>query len=78
MESNNDLEVDKEEYQSVFKVFDKNDEGKIHISQVNDFIAKFEQIKVGNDGSNDGNNKGDFGNSAKTLMKGGYAQPTQS
>jgi len=35
-------DVDKEEYQSVFKVFDKNDTGKITINQVNEFINRFE------------------------------------
>ena len=38
-----DFNIDKQEYQSVFKVFDKNNSGEINIGQVFDLITKFEQ-----------------------------------
>ena len=38
-----DFNIDKQEYQSVFKVFDKNNTGEINITQVFDLINKFDQ-----------------------------------
>ena len=38
-----DFNIDKQEYQSVFKVFDKNNTGEINITQVFELINKFEQ-----------------------------------
>ena len=38
-----DFNIDKQEYQSVFKVFDKNNTGEININQVFDLINKFDQ-----------------------------------
>lgn len=38
-----DFNIDKQEYQSVFKVFDKNNQGEINIAQVYELINKFEQ-----------------------------------
>ncbi len=32
------------QYQSVFKVFDKENKGTIHIDQVNNYISMFEEI----------------------------------
>ena len=43
-----DFSIDKQEYQSVFKVFDKDNTGQIHVNQVNSYITKFEQIQVAN------------------------------
>lgn len=33
-----DFTIDKQEYQSVFKVFDKDNTGQIHVNQVNSYI----------------------------------------
>ena len=42
-----DFNIDKQEYQSVFKVFDKNGTGEINISQVYELINKFDsQSKI--------------------------------
>ena len=41
-----DFTIDKQEYQSVFKVFDKDNTGQIHVNQVNSYIQKFEQIQI--------------------------------
>ena len=38
----NEFNLDKQEYQSVFKVFDKDNTGQIHINQVYDLIGKFD------------------------------------
>ncbi len=38
-----DFNIDKQEYQSVFKVFDKNNTGEISINQVFELINKFDQ-----------------------------------
>jgi hypothetical protein len=38
-----DFNIDKQEYQSVFKVFDKNNTGEISIQQVYELINKFDQ-----------------------------------
>ena len=37
-----DFNLDKQEYQSVFKVFDKDNSGEINIGQVYDLINKFD------------------------------------
>ena len=37
-----DFNIDKQEYQSVFKVFDKNNSGEISIGQVFELINKFD------------------------------------
>ncbi len=39
----NDFNLDKQEYQSVFKVFDKDNTGEINILQVYDLINKFDE-----------------------------------
>ena len=44
--TSNGFTIDKQEYQSVFKVFDKDNTGELTIQQVNSFIAKFEQIQT--------------------------------
>lgn len=44
--TSNSFTIDKQEYQSVFKVFDKENTGELTIQQVNSFIAKFEQIQT--------------------------------
>ena len=73
-------DVDREEYMSVFKVFDKSDSGKITIDQVNQFISRFEQIKIGTESSQaEGtNNKGEFlnGKPVNKAATNGYAQTT--
>lgn len=38
-----DFNIDKQEYQSVFKVFDKTNTGEISIGQVFELINKFDQ-----------------------------------
>lgn len=40
-----DFNIDKQEYQSVFKVFDKNNTGEISIGQVFELINKFDQAQ---------------------------------
>jgi Ca2+-binding EF-hand superfamily protein len=45
----NGFTIDKQEYQSVFKVFDRENTGELTIAQVSNFIGKFEQIQVGSD-----------------------------
>lgn len=42
--ASNEFTIDKVEYQSVFKVFDRENKGSIHIEQVNHFIQMFEEI----------------------------------
>ena len=37
-----DFNIEKQEYQSVFKVFDKGNTGEINITQVYDLINKFD------------------------------------
>ena len=49
--ASNDFTIDKQEYQSVFKVFDKDNTGEITIQQVNYYINKFEQAQHGLSGS---------------------------
>jgi len=44
--ASNDFTIDKVEYQSVFKVFDRENKGEIHIDQVNHFIQMFEEIQI--------------------------------
>lgn len=44
--ASNDFTIDEVEYQSVFKVFDKDNKGQIHIDQVNHFIQMFEEIQI--------------------------------
>ena len=39
-----EFSIDKQEYQSVFKVFDKDNSGQIHVDQVNSYISRFEEI----------------------------------
>ena len=46
----NDFNLDKQEYQSVFKVFDKDNTGEINISQVYELINKFEDSQRQSDG----------------------------
>lgn len=41
--ASNDFNLDKQEYQSVFKVFDRENSGEIDISQVYDLINKFDE-----------------------------------
>ena len=43
--TSNGFTIDKQEYQSFFKVFDKENTGELTIAQVNNFIIKFEQIQ---------------------------------
>jgi hypothetical protein len=42
MASGGDFNLDKQEYQSVFKVFDKDNTGEINIHQVYELINKFD------------------------------------
>ena len=44
--ASNDFTIDKVEYQSVFKVFDRENKGAIHIEQVNSFIQMFEEVQI--------------------------------
>ena len=44
--NSNGFTIDKHEYQSVFKVFDKDNTGELTIGQVNTCITKFEQIQL--------------------------------
>ena len=46
MASNKDFTIDKVEYQSVFKVFDREGKGKIQIDQVNHYIKLFEELQI--------------------------------
>ena len=55
-----DFNIDKQEYQSVFKVFDKGNTGEINITQVYDLINKFEQASK----------KGEVPGDPKTKMPG--------
>lgn len=41
--NHNDFNLDKQEYQSVFKVFDKDNTGEINIGQVYELINKFDE-----------------------------------
>lgn len=41
----NDFNLDRQEYQSVFKVFDKDNSGEITISQVYELINKFDDAQ---------------------------------
>lgn len=47
----NDFNLDKSEYHSVFKVFDKDNSGEINIAQVYELINKFEDQSRQMDGS---------------------------
>ena len=40
-----DFNLDKQEYQSVFKVFDKDNTGEINITQVYELINKFDEAQ---------------------------------
>ena len=44
--ASNEFTIDKVEYQSVFKVFDRENKGHIHIDQVNQFIQMFEEVQI--------------------------------
>ena len=44
--ASNEFTIDKVEYQSVFKVFDRENKGSIHIDQVNQFIQMFEEVQI--------------------------------
>lgn len=44
--TSNGFTIDKQEYQSVFKVFDRDNTGELTIAQVGSFITKFEQIQI--------------------------------
>lgn len=44
--ASNEFTIDKVEYQSVFKVFDRENKGSIQIEQVNHFIQMFEEIQI--------------------------------
>ena len=46
----NDFNLDRQEYQSVFKVFDKDNSGEITITQVYDLINKFDDAQRMADG----------------------------
>lgn len=49
-----DFNLDKQEYQSVFKVFDKDNSGEINISQVYELITKFDEAQRLAEGSGGG------------------------
>jgi len=59
----------------VFRVFDKTNTGKITIQQVNEFINRFDQIKIVPENDKE-SNKNDF--STKQASKSNYAQATMS
>jgi len=44
--ASNDFTIDKVEYQSVFKVFDRENTGRIQIEQVNHLIQLFEEAQI--------------------------------
>ena len=44
--ASDDFNIDKVEYQSVFKVFDRDNTGRIEIEQVNNFIQMFEKLQI--------------------------------
>lgn len=44
--ASNDFTIDKVEYQSVFKVFDREGTGRIQIDQVNHLIQLFEEVQI--------------------------------
>ena len=44
--ASDDFTIDKVEYQSVFKVFDRENTGRIEIEQVNKFIQMFEDLQI--------------------------------
>ena len=46
----NDFNLDKQEYQSVFKVFDRDNTGEINIGQVYELINKFDEAQRYADG----------------------------
>jgi Ca2+-binding EF-hand superfamily protein len=48
MSNNDDFKADVSEYQLVFKVFDKQNEGTIKINQVNDLIQSFDKRESNN------------------------------
>lgn len=61
-DSFDDFNIDQQEYQSVFKVFDKTNAGEINISQVYELINKFDQAaKVGATSPNDQPTSGTIG-----------------
>ena len=43
--ASSDFNLDKQEYQSVFKVFDKDNSGEINIGQVYELINKFDDAQ---------------------------------
>ncbi len=53
-----DFNIDKQEYQSVFKVFDKTGTGEIKITQVYELINKFEEATKIGDGAGQGQMSG--------------------
>lgn len=65
VEGGDDFNIDRQEYQSVFKVFDKNGTGEINISQVYELINKFDQAAKVSDPSGAG----------EALLKGGGGGP---
>ncbi len=54
------FEIDKEEYKTVFNVFDRDNSGEISISHVYELINKFDEAQKSADGSCDmiGSNAG--------------------
>lgn len=70
-----ELIIDKQEYQQVFRMFDKNNTGEIHINEVYNMINMFEQSANGQSNKSDNNNmsteyKFDFKMKQNSLGKG--------
>lgn len=54
MAQSSDFNLDQQEYQSVFKVFDKDGTGEINIGQVYELINKFDEAqRIADGGGND-------------------------
>ena len=71
-----DFNIDQQEYQSVFKVFDKSNTGEINIQQVYDLINKFDSAQkpemsggLGGPGQKTGNSKNGGGESGAAGMR---------
>ena len=77
--ANNDFNLDKQEYQSVFKVFDRDNTGEINIGQVYELINKFDDAQKNADGSGAADvsmNGGGMSGISNGLIIGGASKST--
>lgn len=73
----NDFNLDRQEYQSVFKVFDKDNTGEITISQVYDLINKFDDAQKLNNLQSSGQPSSDvsmINTASNNAAGGGYSK----